>query len=305
MITLAWMGDKDTTGQKSLNSRKFYQLLIEIDKTVQFFFIRSSHPLVFERLRGKNRVMDWVYLSPHFDDVALSCGGLLWEQRQAAAQVGVWTVCAGLPLDENFSPFAQLLHERWHTGPQAIEQRRAEDQAACAEVGALYRHFDLPDCIYRRAPGALVGDFGEFLYPSEQSLFASLHPAENRRIEQLSRELAGLLSPHTQVVCPLALGGHVDHQLVRAAAEGLGHRLWYYADFPYVLKDVDYQRRLEEAGWAAQVFPVSPSGLAAWQRAVACHQSQISTFWPDLGAMRSELAAYLETNGGSLLWRSP
>ena len=27
--------------------------------------------------------MRWIYLSPHFDDAVLSCGGLIWEQTHS------------------------------------------------------------------------------------------------------------------------------------------------------------------------------------------------------------------------------
>ena len=68
--------------------------------------------------------MEWIYLSPHFDDVALSCGGLLWEQAQAGEGASVWTICAGEVPAGQLSPFAQSLHERWEKGQGAAVQRR-------------------------------------------------------------------------------------------------------------------------------------------------------------------------------------
>ncbi len=250
--------------------------------------------------------MKWIYLSPHLDDAALSCGGLLWEQSQAGYDVAIWSICAGDPPPGRLSPFAQSLHERWGTGPRSAADRRAEDRAACRILGASPRHFPNPDCIYRRDPQS-----GEPLYTTEQALFGPIDPGETGLVEELSRTLARELGSADNLVCPLGLGGHVDHRLTRAAVERLYARkeaetpdspaLWYYADFPYVQREGADQR--PDAGLEAVVFPVSPTGLRAWQTAVAAHSSQISTFWKNREAMRAEMSAYCEEMGGVRLWR--
>ncbi len=244
--------------------------------------------------------MDWVYLSPHLDDAALSCGGLIWQQNRSGQPAAVWTICAGDPPPGPFSAFAESLHARWETGPAAIRQRRLEDAASCRWLKAAYRHFDIPDCIYRRAPGG-----GNHLYATEEALFGPLHPAEIDRVGSLSAELLHDLPLTTQIVCPLALGGHVDHKLTRLAAEQMGRSLWYYADFPYVLKAEDRLESLQKSGWRAAVFPIMADGLAAWGRAVAAHGSQISTFWPDAKTMQAALRAYAQSMGGIRLWQPP
>src|SRR5512138_416649 len=98
--------------------------------------------------------MRWVYLSPHFDDAVLSCGGLISDQLKSGLAVEVWTVCAGSP-DPGLplSTFAQGLHNRWGTGLEAVAARRVEDEAAIHRLGACSRYWNLPDCIYRRLPG--------------------------------------------------------------------------------------------------------------------------------------------------------
>ena len=250
---------------------------------------------------------EWVYLSPHFDDVALSCGGLAWEQAQAGETVSVWTICGGDIPQGPLSPFAELLHARWGTGREAVEQRRAEDSVSCQAMGADYRHFPLPDCIYRRAGvdywAQAKSAAREHLYASEEAIFGAIEPAETPLIAQLSARLGEALPAQAEVVCPLALGGHVDHRLTRAAAEALGRKLWYYADYPYVLRQMEDLQALEEAGAAKAVFPITAGGLKAWQDSIAAHGSQISTFWPNLEKMEEEMAGYRERMGGGILWR--
>ena len=88
---------------------------------------------------------DWVFLSPHFDDVVLSAGGLVWELAQSRERVEVWTICAGdPPSGKPLSDYAQMLHMFWELGEQGVPYARSlEDAACCAVLGgnlpALYR----------------------------------------------------------------------------------------------------------------------------------------------------------------------
>lgn len=242
--------------------------------------------------------MHWIYLSPHFDDVALSCGGLVWEQVRAGDVVSIWTICAGAPEpSQPFSPFAQSLHERWGTGPASVIARRSEDIISCQVMGASYHHLSLYDCIYR------CDAHGQFYYASEEALNGPLHPYEAVRAAELISFTAEQLPADVRVVCPLALGNHVDHQLTRLAAEQTGCQLWYYADFPYVLEQPGQLQALVQAGWNRTCTRLSAAGLSAWQDSVAAHASQISTFWADEAAMRGAITEYALQEGAVCLWQ--
>jgi LmbE family N-acetylglucosaminyl deacetylase len=247
-----------------------------------------------------NGGVPWIYLSPHFDDVALSCGGLVWEQTKSSEDVSIWTVCAGKPPAGEFSPFALELHTRWEVGQNASAHRRIEDKNSCRRLGAHYRYFSIPDCIYRRHPQT-----GEFMYASEAAINGPLHPGDTKVIHTFQELLKRSLQPDVVLVCPLGLGAHVDHQLTRLAAEGLGRTLWYYPDFPYVLRRKALVEQMEQEGWVSQVFPVSQEGLVAWQDSISAHGSQISTFWVNGLTMRRAVAKYLHWYGGIRLWRMP
>ena len=244
--------------------------------------------------------MTWIYLSPHFDDVALSCGGLVWEQTQMGEKVSIWTVCGGEPPPGDISDFAKTLHARWEASQNAPAERKVEDINSCRCLRASYRHFSLPDCIYRRNPLT-----GEFMYASEQALNGPLHPSDSQFVEDLVEEFYRIPSGAMTLVCPLALGNHVDHQLTRLAAESLGIYCLYYADFPYVLQDKAWAGKLKTEGWESKVYPISNEGLAAWQDSISAHRSQISTFWPDEAEMRRVVSQYLNENGGIRLWSRP
>lgn len=241
--------------------------------------------------------MRWIYLSPHFDDVVLSCGGLVCEQVRAGQSVQVWTICAGQPpAGAPLSGFAQQLHDRWQTGPEAALIRRLEDEAAGRVLGATTVYWDLPDCIYRRLPD------GSFLVNGEDDLWQPLHPQETGVAAALSAWLKAGLLPDDQLVAPMTLGSHVDHHLVRAAAEATGRRLAYYADYPYAIRHPQALHALLRPSWQAVCASISSEGLAGWQMAVAQHTSQISTFWHGPDEMRAALAQYWQAGGGACLW---
>lgn len=241
--------------------------------------------------------MEWIFLSPHFDDAALSCGGIIAEEVRRGAKVGIWTVCAAPAPTSNLSAFAEQLHARWGGGAEAYNLRKEEDIASCSILGSAYRHLEMQDCIYRTGPN------GEHLYPTEESLSGSLHTLDKHWIERLHEELADLFPAQARVVCPLGFGNHVDHQLTRAAAEKLGLKLWYYADYPYVQRKPTQLEELREMGWKPRHFRVSTKSLATWQASIAAHASQISTFWSDVNAMGEAIRAYHGLENATNLWQ--
>lgn len=237
----------------------------------------------------------WIYLSPHYDDAALSCGGLAWEQARGGDAVEIWTICAGQPPPGEISAFARSLHDRWETGPDAAAERRKEDALSCAIIGALPRYFPVPDCIYR-----LKKDGAGPVCDSEEALFRGLQKDDEDLICWLAKELGEAAGERTNIVSPLGLGNHVDHWLTRAAAEQSGGTIFYYADYPYVLEDSSFAGSVD--GWKPIVFHISEDGLAAWTRSIAAHRSQISTFWKDVQEVSAAIREYRDAAGGIRLW---
>ena len=56
---------------------------------------------------------DLIYLSPHLDDAALSCGGQIARFRGEGRSVLIVTVTAGDPPTGAESRYIQELHSRW------------------------------------------------------------------------------------------------------------------------------------------------------------------------------------------------
>ena len=225
-----------------------------------------------------------IYLSPHLDDAVLSCGGQIAGQTRAGERVTVVTAFAGDP-PSPLSIFAGLLHERWGLGDDAPAARRAEDRAALALLGAVPLHWELPDCIYRTAPD------GTPLYPDPAALWGPLQAADGSLADGLARRIATL--PETATLwAPLGAGGHVDHCLLRRAAEAAGRPLYCYEEYPYAETPQMVERALGDGPWMPRLTFLDEEALAAKIAAAACYRSQISTFWADVDDMAARIRAY-------------
>lgn len=176
-----------------------------------------------------------IYLSPHYDDAALSAGGTIHRQTQAGEPVLIVTVCAASPrANTSFSPFAQEMHVTWGDPIDVVALRRAEDEAAMEILGADYVRLDFTDCIYR---GHSLN--GPWFYNNNEQLFGEIHPDDKGLVSQIVEALENQVGrgKNPTIYAPLTVGHHVDHQLVHTAAWQLNAHGWsvmFYEDYPYV-----------------------------------------------------------------------
>ncbi len=249
--------------------------------------------------------MRWIYLSPHFDDAVLSCGGLIYEQARQAVETlhsnvstEIWTIFAGDPPSGPLSEFARHNYELWGLtsaeAEQAVTLRRTEDKEAVGLIGANLVHFDIPDCIYRRSRK------GEYLYT--ETVITSPHPADRGLPRRIAAALRSGLRKDDRLVCPLALGGHVDHVLVRQAAESLHRPLLFYADVPYVLNNPEsLEPAVSELEF--QLYPVSETGLEAWLKGVAAYRSQLASLFKGQSTLNDAIRTYWAGERSLRLWQ--
>jgi LmbE family N-acetylglucosaminyl deacetylase len=243
---------------------------------------------------------DLIYLSPHLDDAALSCGGQIAAATRTGRRVLVVSITAGDP-PAAVSEYAHSLHTRWELAVDATAARRAEDRVACARLGADALHWDVPDCIYRADPAT-----SKPFYTSDAELFGPVAGAEWGLVDALAAQMAELPS-HGQLIAPLGVGNHVDHQLTRLAAERAfgAARLRYYEDYPYADAPDAVAAVLAATpacGWQVSVIALDDAALAAKCDAVAAYQSQLSTFFRDRGHLDARVRGYVAAVGGERLW---
>lgn len=210
--------------------------------------------------------MRWIYLSPHLDDAIFSAGGLIYEQTRAGIPVEIWTFMCGDPQLSEYSNFAQALHSAWgfSSAEETVLRRREEDKTAASIVGAKTVHFDFLDCIYRR------GKKGNWLY---SKISVPPHEADADLPAQIAEAISARLAPDDVLVCQLGLGSHVDHVLVRRAAELLNRPLRYDIDVPYILTKPK-ELASKAAGMEESTHRITESSLTRWIEAALAYQSQ-------------------------------
>jgi LmbE family N-acetylglucosaminyl deacetylase len=242
--------------------------------------------------------MKHLFLSPHPDDAALSCGGRIATLAQAGEPVEIYTLmAANMPPDTPQGEFVVEHVLRWNLGPDPSPGRRIEDACAAEVLGASLCCGDLADAIYR------VGDDGRLLYPDLDALFGEIAPddAVRARIEPIARALG----PDVVLYAPLGAGHHVDHQAVRDVAlvwQALhpGAPVLFYEEYPYTVRDsraIEAARALLGCETSAEIYPVSGDVLETKIRAIACHVSQIPTFWAGVEAMADDVRQYAAAVG--------
>ncbi|WP_328907899.1 PIG-L family deacetylase [Streptomyces sp. NBC_00234] len=232
-----------------------------------------------------------IVLSPHLDDAVLSCGALLSHARQHVP-VNVTTLFTeGSPPPYTLSARRYLHQTGAHDAEELYAARRAEDRAVLQEMGVAWRHTGLMEGLFRRKSGwapdgprrvsRLLPELAH-VYPNYR-----LHLAAGRisrhdsgvlgRIAKTLDEQAPPSEPYL-VLAPLAIGGHVDHLLVRTAAELSRRPVVYYSDFPYnqhhaVGADFTGRNALVETAWQR--------GLDGKAALIQGYRTQADAMFPD------------------------
>lgn len=237
----------------------------------------------------------YLFLSPHLDDAALSCGGLIKRLTHAGKRVMVVTVfTADLPRGESPSRFARRNHSAWNAGPFPFAARAVEDGNAMKTLGAESKHLGFLDAMYRRGENGVPFYRGNTVgvpvaEADEREVAASLLV----EFEDIRRQYTGF---NLRVFSPLSLGGHVDHVIVRRAAESCWNPLdiLYYEDYPYAGREGVTRGWLEAEGkdsrWRCIAVQLNASEIASRVEAVLKYASQVRGLFPSFIERLHEIA---------------
>ena len=146
------------------------------------------------------------------------------------------------------------------------------------------------------------------MYASESALFAKVRPEEQALVEWLARRIRAIAGRYAspEVYAPLGVGNHVDHQLVRRAAETAGVVAAYFEDSPYVARFPGGYEAGTASGWGGLAVKCAPhraylrkADMEAKATAIMAYQSQFSSFWESPAEMREFVRGLaLEAGGG-------
>ena len=171
-----------------------------------------------------------LFLSPHLDDVAFSCGGLAASLADAGWRTVLVTAFTRSVVPATGFALACQLDKGVAADADYMALRRAEDLVAAERLGfdeVIW--LDLPEAPHRG-------------YGSAADLFAALHPDDDvvPALAGCFRQLQASYQADL-VLAPQGLGGHVDHrQVIAAVMDAIPpDRIAFYRDTPYAIRAPD------------------------------------------------------------------
>jgi LmbE family N-acetylglucosaminyl deacetylase len=241
-----------------------------------------------------------LFLSPHLDDVAFSCGGALARWLRAGWDATVATVFTASVAEPSDFAIACRRDKGLPADCDYMALRRAEDDAFAEAL----RDGRSGTLALRHGPFAEAPHRG---YASADALFAGVRDADDvwRRIRAWLREHLDATTP-ALIVAPQALGRHADHLHVARAVRSLADKAKYgppvawYRDVPYALRTPEaspcrWVPRNDRAERCA--VPLPASALDAKLRGAAAYASQIGFQFGGEAKMRDALTGFARAEG--------
>ena len=182
--------------------------------------------MLLPNIESIQQYYEHVYISPHMDDVVLSCGGRIVTQLSKGESVLIVTVFTG-DVNEKSKPKGRALDPLIN-----IKRRRVEDKKAMERLGVDYIWLDYIDGIFRYKPPLLRYGLHMRVMDKERTLCEALLD-DIRKICMAAR--------NKKLYLPLGVGQHVDHQILFQVGRRLKHwgkhdfELYFYEDVVYVL----------------------------------------------------------------------
>ena len=234
---------------------------------------------------------DYIYISPHLDDVPLSCGGAICRQQAQGLNILVVTIFAGEP-QPPFSPFVQSVHRSWHAPEERPYQvRKQEERKAMALLGADYAWLDWLEILYRDPE---LSDANDFFWESGTPVVPLRDAALFTTLCAWLAD-ASLAYPGVHFVVPLGLGMHRDHQFVfQAALNTLDRgRVLFFEDFPYATyysKDefIEYVKPYDMSFVEVDISDYLDQRIAVSE----AYQSQLPTLFYRASSFRELICSY-------------
>jgi LmbE family N-acetylglucosaminyl deacetylase len=229
------------------------------------------------------------FISPHLDDAALSVGGLMQELVKVKVDVTVINIFTQAHNQgQTLSAQKTLRDAKQATAVDLFNARVQEDAIALKSIGvkvinlkytdALWRTYE-PDNVGHKIISQVIPEF-RHIYPIYRLNIetGNISAKDNLLMSNITADLNKIIAkkPKMAVFCPLGVGKHVDHCLVRRAVEKFIQPL-YWQDQPYAYrqKHVDYQGRLN------MKFNLIPVNFKQKANLINYYQTQITSLFTD------------------------
>ena len=232
------------------------------------------------------------FVSPHFDDAALSAGGLMAHLAKSGVPITVATIFTKSDEPATLSA-KKFLRLSGFDGDAAslFRARTEEDMKAFSILGIKPVHLGFVDALWRKIPspnlvqkilGGLLPEFVH-VYPIYRLLVASnkISPRDRETKKEITSVLSGLAGTGNRffVFCPLGLSSHVDHILTRdACLMAFGERVILWSDFPYNIRSAAKPKEIAKIGTFAFEWK---ENFSEKRKMIEAYRSQVSGLFPE------------------------
>ncbi len=224
-----------------------------------------------------------LFLSPHLDDVAFSCGGTVAACVRGGHSASICTIfTASVPDPKGFALACQL-DKGLDESVDYLSLRRHEDREFAAIVGAS-EVIHLP---FQEAPHRG--------YDNADALFGGVRD-EDCVFQSLAGELRRICVSYDVVFAPQGIGRHVDHLQTILAVEqaGLAERTLWYREMPYTMR-----APAERSSFPARVYGCIDSTLDNKIAGCGAYRSQLPFQFGSAESMRRDLMSFHESEARS------
>lgn len=187
------------------------------------------------------------FISPHLDDAAFSCGGLINHLSGKTKVVVITIFTSAGKTNHTLSAirYAQMCGYGRREIMRFYKDRRKEDRELWHSIGVKFVHLGFKDALWRPKRGmswlerilSILINEPRYIYPTHRLHVAkgviSKHDVVNiKKIENKILKITGR-SKNKLVFCPVGLGGHVDHIITRSVCKKIFDEPIYWEDSPY------------------------------------------------------------------------
>ncbi|MDR1417710.1 MAG: PIG-L family deacetylase [Endomicrobium sp.] len=150
-----------------------------------------------------------IFLAPHLDDAALSCGDLICKLVTRDEKCTVITIFSGSPATKFLSAAAKQFHSNCNFGNNPIFHRKMEDKNAMRLLGCEYKHLDFLECLYR------ADEPENHIYSNLNQIYCYNHDKDKNYEYMVEKALYSEVKDSDVVYAPLSIGNHADHIMTK------------------------------------------------------------------------------------------
>lgn len=220
----------------------------------------------------------FLFISPHLDDAVLSCGQFLPELAKLKKSVTVVTVFTKASA-KTISPQAKSFLKKCGavSAIKFFRNRKKEDTAALHYLHVNSKHLNFIDAAWR------LDKDKRPIYANENIQFSgTIKSADKSTVLRIRSQLNKLIANNKQtlLLCPLGIGGHADHVIIKEVIKKIPGPKLFWEDYPYNTNKKLVADFLSHHKFVHRAFRFYGFDFRKKETAIRLYSSQIKSLFP-------------------------